>query len=344
MLQGKYRETTAVVRLKTGMDQKDPALRDQIIMRISEADHPRVGTKYVVWPMLEFSWAIDDHLIGATHILRGADLVKEDFIETFIWKHFEWPKVEFMHYGRLKFPDMKLSKTEARNKVQSGDFQGWDDPRTWSMQSLKKRGIRPEALRISLLDLGMSLTGISFSVNWLYANNKNIIDDQSNRYFYVEDPTRVEINEVPKEQYIAEPLLLPSKPEKGKRAIQLSVKNRISNIYISKSDKDRLEFNQIVRLKDLMNIKIQKIDKANNKIIASYHSAELNRDYSIIQWVPSDENIEVTILKPDGLISKGVGEINLKEIPLNKTIQFERFGFVNPVKKDKKSLYCYFTH
>jgi len=139
-------------------------------------------------------------------------------------------------------------------------------------------------------------------------------------------------------------LLLPSKPEKGKRAIQLSVKNRISNIYISKSDKDRLEFNQIVRLKDLMNIKIQKIDKANNKIIASYHSAELNRDYSIIQWVPSDENIEVTILKPDGLISKGVGEINLKEIPLNKTIQFERFGFVNPVKKDKKSLYCYFTH
>ena len=34
MLNGKYRETEAVVRLKTGMTQKDPALRDQIIMRI----------------------------------------------------------------------------------------------------------------------------------------------------------------------------------------------------------------------------------------------------------------------------------------------------------------------
>jgi len=344
MLQGKYPETTAVVRIKTGMDQKDPALRDQIIMRISEAEHPRVGTKYIVWPMLEFSWAIDDHLIGVTHILRGVDLVKEDFIETFIWEHFKWPKAEFLHYGRLKFPDMKLSKTESRNNIQDGIFQGWDDPRTWSLQSLKKRGIEPEALRISLLDLGMSLTGILFSVNWLYANNKNIIDELSDRYFYVEDPVHLEIIEVPKEQYLAESLLLPSKPEKGKRIIKVHVENRILNVYVSKSDNDKLEINQLIRLKDLMNIKIEKIDKANNKIIATYHSAELNREYSIIQWVPIDENIEITILKPDGSISKGVGEINLKDIGLDKTIQFERYGFVNPVRKDNKGLFCYFTH
>ncbi len=65
MLNGIYHEGEAVVRLKTGMDQKDPAIRDQIIMRISEAEHPKVGDKYTVWPMLEFSWAIDDYLIGA---------------------------------------------------------------------------------------------------------------------------------------------------------------------------------------------------------------------------------------------------------------------------------------
>jgi len=344
MLQGKYPETTATVRLKTGMDQKDPALRDQIIMRISEAEHPRVGTKYRVWPMLEFSWAIDDHLIGATHILRGLDLVKEDFIETFIWEHFKWPKAEFLHYGRLKFSDMKLSKTESRNKIKDGTFQGWDDPRTWSLQSLKKRGIKPEALRTSLLDLGMSLTGISFSVNWLYANNKNIIDELSDRYFYVEDPIQIEIKEVPKEHYIAEPFILPSKPEKGKRIIKLNAENNVLNVFISKSDKYKLEINQIIRLKDLMNIKIEKIDKTDKKIIAIYHSAKLNRKYSIIQWVAIDENIEINILKPDGSISKGVGEINLKDIELDKTIQFERYGFVNPVRRDKKSLYCYFTH
>ncbi|MFX0009861.1 MAG: glutamate--tRNA ligase family protein, partial [Candidatus Hermodarchaeota archaeon] len=182
MKTGKYHETEAVVRLKTGMEQKDPALRDQIIMRISEAEHPRVGYKYFAWPMLEFSWAIDDHLISATHILRGIDLVKEDIIEEFIWEHFNWKKSEFLHYGRIKFPNMKLSKTQSRNNIIQGIFESWDDPRTWSLQSLKKRGIRAEALRKTLLELGMSQTGIIFDESWLYSKNKDIIDGISDRY------------------------------------------------------------------------------------------------------------------------------------------------------------------
>jgi len=98
MLKGKYHEMEVVVRLKTGMRHKDPAQRDQILMRISEAEHPRVGTKYIVWPMLEFSWAIDDYLIGVTHILRGSDLIKEDYIEEFIWNHFWFKRVMRIKY------------------------------------------------------------------------------------------------------------------------------------------------------------------------------------------------------------------------------------------------------
>ncbi|MBY8987895.1 MAG: glutamate--tRNA ligase, partial [Candidatus Lokiarchaeota archaeon] len=214
---GKYHETDVVVRLKTGMDQKDPALRDQIIMRISEADHPRVGNKFYAWPMLEFSWAIDDHLIGATHILRGIDLVKEDVIEEFIWDHFNWKKGEFLHYGRIKFPNMKLSKTQSRNNINQGIFDGWDDPRTWSLQSLEKRGIRADALKKTLLELGMSTTGIIFDESWLYSKNKDIIDGISSRYFYVEEPINIEIENVPFSEYTAEPSLLPSNPKKGKR-------------------------------------------------------------------------------------------------------------------------------
>lgn len=344
ILTGRYHEMEAVVRLKTGMDQKDPALRDQIIMRISEADHPKVGTKYIVWPMLEFSWAIDDYLIGVTHILRGADLIKEDFIEDFIWDHFGWKKAEFLHYGRLNFPDMKLSKTEARNNIQNGNFSGWDDPRTWSLQSLEKRGIKPEALKRALLDLGMSMSGITFSVNWLYAKNKELVDELSDRYFYVDDPVVVEIVEVPFEEYIAEPFLLPSVPEKGKREIKGIVKNKQLNMFIAHSDAEKLKAGQILRLKDLINIQILSVDIKQKKIKSYYHSLELNRDYSIIHWVPQDENIKVSILKPDGSLTSGYGEINLLNIPLKKVIQFERYGFVNPLKIEKNELFCYFTH
>ena len=344
MLNGKYRETEAVVRLKTGMDQKDPALRDQIVMRISEAEHPRVGNKYIVWPMLEYSWAIDDHLIGITHILRGSDLIKEDFIEDFIWEHFKWKKAEFLHYGRLNFSDMKLSKTEARNNIQNGTYEGWEDPRTWSLQSLKKRGIRPEALKQTLLDLGMSLSGISFSVNWLYSKNKDIIDEISDRYFFVEDPILVEIDEVPFLEYMAVPMLLPSNPDKGNRIIIGIVKNNKIKIYIASTDAKELKVNQIIRLKDLINIQIYNKDLKKKYIKARYDSLELNRDFQIIHWVPEEKNIKVSVLKPDGLISKGFGEINLLKIPMNETIQFERYGFVNPIKLEKKELFCYFTH
>ncbi|MFX0024560.1 MAG: glutamate--tRNA ligase family protein, partial [Candidatus Hermodarchaeota archaeon] len=344
MLNRRYSEGEVVVRLKTGMDQKDPALRDQIIMRISEAEHPKVGNKYLVWPMLEYSWAIDDYLIGATHILRGIDLVKEGIIEEFIWDHFGWTKAELLYYGRINFANMKLSKTESRNNIQSGKYEGWDDPRTWSLQSLKKRGIKPEALRESLLELGMSQSGITFSVNWLYAKNQDIIDEISNRYFYVENPISVVIDNISKKEYTAKPLLHPTEPKKGNRIITCKALNNQLKLLISLSDAKKIKKNQVVRLKDLINIQIKTIDLDKNIILASYHSKELDREFSIIHWVPEDENIEVTILKPDGNLSKGKGELNLLEIPMNQTIQFERFGFVNPIKCEKNQLYCYFTH
>jgi glutamyl-tRNA synthetase len=344
MKTGKYHETDVVVRLKTGMDQKDPAIRDQIIMRISEAEHPRVGNKYLAWPMLEFSWAIDDHLIGATHILRGIDLVKEDVIEEFIWDHFNWKKGEFLHYGRIKFSNMKLSKTQSRNNIIQGVFDGWDDPRTWSLQSLEKRGIRAEALKKTLLELGMSTTGIIFDESWLYSKNKDIIDGLSNRYFYVEEPINIEIENVPISECVAEPLLLPSNPEKGKRKIKVITKDNRLKVLIAHSDANKLRKGQILRLKDLINIKIMSIDLNKNLINSNFHSFELNREFSIIQWVSKEENVKVSIIKPDGTISKGNGEVNLVNIPLNKTIQFERFGFVNPIKWEDNVLICYFTH
>ncbi|UCD02333.1 MAG: glutamate--tRNA ligase [Promethearchaeota archaeon] len=344
MLNGKYHEGDAVVRLKTGMDQKDPALRDQIIMRISEAEHPRVGYKYIIWPMLEFSWAIDDYLIGVTHILRGVDLIKEDFIEQFIWDHFKWKKAEFLHYGRINFTGMKLSKTEARNNIQKGIYKGWDDPRTWSLQSLKKRGIRPEALKETLLALGMSLTGINFSVNWLYAKNQDIIDGISNRYFFVEDPISLTITNVPSKKLISEPFLHPSNPKKGKRKITCIAEDNKLNLLIASSDAKKFIKGQVIRLKDLLNVKIESINLNEKRIEASFHSKELNRNFSIIQWVPKDENLEVSIVKPDGSISNGNGEINLLNIPMNQTIQFERYGFVHSIKLEHNHLFCYFTH
>ena len=130
MLDGTYPELGAVVRLKTEMDAPDPAIRDPVMLRISEREHPRVGSKYRVWPLLEFSWGIDDHELNISHIIRGKDLRKEGVLEERIWDVFQWKKPTITLYGRMKLYDLQLSKSESAQKIRSGEYSDWTDPRT----------------------------------------------------------------------------------------------------------------------------------------------------------------------------------------------------------------------
>lgn len=141
MLSGDFKEGDAVLRLKTSMLHKNPAFRDRALFRISNRQHPRLSAaQYRVWPLLEFSWAIDDHLLGVTHVLRGKDLIIEDQMEKHIWDVLGIRGPSFIHYGMLRIKETKLSKSKSKEEVLSGAFSGWDDPRTWSLQSLKKKG------------------------------------------------------------------------------------------------------------------------------------------------------------------------------------------------------------
>ena len=64
MNSGEIDEGGAVVRVKTGMDLPNPALRDWPALRIQHSPHPIVGDTYKVWPLLDFQSAIEDHLQG----------------------------------------------------------------------------------------------------------------------------------------------------------------------------------------------------------------------------------------------------------------------------------------
>src|SRR3989304_6993883 len=63
MLSGDYKEQEAVLRIKTDIAHKDPAIRDWVAFRIIRTPHPRpeAGNKYCVWPLLDFEGAVEDH-------------------------------------------------------------------------------------------------------------------------------------------------------------------------------------------------------------------------------------------------------------------------------------------
>jgi glutamyl-tRNA synthetase len=331
MLEGEYNSGEAVVRLKTSMQHKDPALRDVVLMRISTLEHPRVGNKYKVWPLLEFSWAIDDYLLGITHILRGKDLIKEDYIEKYIWKYFNWPVKIFIHYGSFHLKGGTLSKTRLRLLIEKGDYTGWDDPRTWSLQSLRKRGFNPIVLREFLLSFGLSLAEVSCSPENLYAKNREKIDPVANRYFFVAKPIDFKVEGHPKDNLIARIPVHPDYPERGYRTLKLST----SNILVAEKDVYILKENKIVRLKDLFNVEYSRqglLKYSDNQ--TSIH------DIPKIHWLPFESNVSVEVIMPDGKVEKGVGEESLKNIEIGTLLQFERFGFVR-YEADRR---FYFTH
>ena len=327
MLSGEYGEGEAVVRLKTDMAHPNPAFRDRVLFRIAEREHPRVGTRYRVWPLLEFSWAVDDHVLGVTHVLRGKDLVMEDLMETRIWDILGVDRrPHFVHFGILRFKDIELSKSRYRREIAAGRLAGIDDPRTWSLQSLRRRGIRPAALRNFVLSFGLSLTDIEVPAETLYAENRKIIDKDANRYFFVPEPLAIEIEGLPPVNSVKAPLH-PDFPGRGEREIPVGPK-----VHLAREDFEEFRGRE-VRLKDFCNVHLEKK--------ARFLSLE-NRDIPKIQWVT--HGVSTHLVLPDGSESRGLSEPLVASLKADEVVQFERVGFARIDHVSKAEVRAYFAH
>lgn len=326
------KEGHAVMRLKTDMKHPNPAFRDRVLFKISEREHPKVKNKYRVWPTLEMSWAIDDHLLGITHIIRGNELMIETEMERYIWDIFGWKHVEVEHVGHasLEFDKTggKISKSKSRKEVESGKYFGWDDPRTWSIKSLARRGIKPEAIREFVKEVGLNRTNISVPVESLYAINRKLIDGESNRYFFVENPIEIKIESGPNWEEV-EIQKHPDKFEKRKVAVS-------KKLLISSDDFNELKGKE-VRLLHLFNVNLNEESK-----LTSIDDTRPKK----IQWVSAkkDDFEKTKILMPNGLWIEGVSEKGIKSLKVGEIIQFERFGFCRYDGTSKGIKEFWFSH
>ncbi|MEM5811643.1 MAG: glutamate--tRNA ligase [Candidatus Aenigmatarchaeota archaeon] len=323
-----FKEGEAVLRIKTDMKHKDPAFRDRVIFRIVDREHPRVEKKYRVWPMLEFSWAIDDYLIGTTHILRGKQLVIEDMMEEYIWNIFGWKKCVFIHYGMMKIAEKeaKLSKSKSRELIEKGKLIGWEDPRTWSLISLRKRGIRKEAIREVILEMGLNLADVTVPAEILYAKNRKLLDKEAMRYFALIEPVEIEVENF--DNSIKE-IIIPLHPEMKEKVRKIKINS--NKFLIEKND----YFKNIGKRIGFIGLGSFLI-KENFK--AEFLTKEIFYEDQKIQWL-NDEFIKIKILFPNGEIVNALAEKNVENVKYDEVVQFIRIGFC---RKDKEIFF--FSH
>jgi glutamyl-tRNA synthetase len=318
----KYKEGEAVLRIKTDMDAKNPAVRDWPAVRIvDEPNHPL--KKSHVWPLYNFASALDDYLLGVSHIFRGQEHSTNEVKQRYLYEHMGWQFPEVIILGRFSLSDTVLSKSVIREGIANGEFRDWDDPRLGTLRTLRRRGFVPEAIRKIVVEVGSRPSDITISFENLSAYNRKIIDKSANRYFFVAEPKMIELIGSKKKK--VEPKLHPA----GEKRRTITVGNKV---YIEKEDFEKYKGLE-VRLKDFSNVKIG--EKAK---VTGYELKPTPK----IHWVP-EKHVNVRVLMSTGDI-KGVGEENILKTKVGDVVQFERFGFVRIESIQKTSVNCIFTH
>ncbi len=328
MVAGEYGQGEAVLRVKTDIQHKDPALRDWAAFRVvaKDAVHPRARAGLIpdhrCWPLLDFESAVEDHLQGVTHVIRGKDLMDSTRKQTFLYQHMGWKYPQTLYWGRVSVHEFgKFSTSGMRKAIEAGAYTGWDDPRLPTLRALRRRGFTAEGLRAFWVALGLTEKDVAVSMENIEAENGKRIDALSPRYFFVPDPAELPVDGLAGQT--ARPLLYPPHEDKGRR--ELVATDRV--VLPGNEVHDRL------RLKDLGNVEI-----ADGR--ARFTGHDLDRALPIVQWLPAGVGKPFKVLVPgvlgDDAPAGAVPELSEVEglvepaalANVGKTVQFERFGFV----------------
>jgi glutamyl-tRNA synthetase len=347
MLEGGYGEGEAVVRIKTDVEHPNPAVRDWPALRIIDPvkyPHPRVGSKYRVWPLYNFSTGLDDHLLGITHIIRGKEHLTNKVRQEYMYKHLGWKYPEAIHYGRLKITGAFLSKSKIVQGVREGLYEGWDDPRLATFLALRRRGIGPEAVKKLIIDVGPKTADVTLSWENLYAYNRKILDPTSDRYFFVSEPTALKVKYIPK---IFRPKLPlhPEKPERGFREYTVTPRGEGTVFWIAKKDADVAKVGKVIRLMELFNVKIESAapDIVEAAFASEAYAEARKAKAKLIHWILEGVEFPCQVVMPDATANKGVAESACKQLKPDTVIQFERFGFVR-IDENNAKLTAYYAH
>ncbi|WP_222918633.1 glutamate--tRNA ligase [Natrinema sp. SYSU A 869] len=321
MIAGDYSSGEMVLRVKTDIEHKNPALRDWVSFRMIDTPHPREeASEYRCWPMLDFQSGVDDHLLEVTHIIRGIDLQDSAKRQQFVYDYFGWEYPEVIHWGHVQLDDydVKMSTSTISELIDDGALDGWDDPRAPTLKSLRRRGIRGEAIVEAMTGLGTSTTDVDLAMSSIYANNRDLIDEETDRWFFVRDGNQIPLAGDPPAE--ANPPLHPNHEDRGVREIPVSdsVMLELGDI----PDEDESGEQRIW----LKGFGCFRFDDGVLQYTGDDIDVVREGSVDVIHWVPADGRVPVRMRTMDGDVT-GHAEPGVADLAIDEMVQFERVGF-----------------
>ncbi|MDA1082101.1 MAG: glutamate--tRNA ligase family protein, partial [Gemmatimonadetes bacterium] len=148
MRAGEFADGAHVLRAKIDMAHPNMIMRDPLLLRIRKASHYRRGDTWCIYPLYDFAHGLSDAIEGITHSLCTLEFKDSNDIYKWLVREagFERPP-EQTEFSRLELDYTVVSKRKLLRLVNEGHVSGWDDPRMPTIAGMRRRGIRPEALR-----------------------------------------------------------------------------------------------------------------------------------------------------------------------------------------------------
>ncbi|MFB6270088.1 MAG: glutamate--tRNA ligase [Halobacterium sp.] len=347
MVDGDYDPGEMVLRVKTDIEHKNPALRDWVAFRLIDTPHPREeAAEYRCWPMLDFQSGVDDHLTGVTHIIRGIDLQDSAKRQQFVYDYFDWEYPEVIHWGHVQVDeyDVKMSTSTIRGLIDEGELDGWDDPRAPTLPSVQRRGIRGQALVDAMVELGTSTSNVDLAMSSVYANNRDLVDDEAPRQFFVRedfddrgsgaDESYAAI-EVPIEGApdVANPPVHPEHEERGERDVPVG-----DAVLVEEADLPAVGGR--VWLKGCGPVRY---DGERFEFLDADIDVVREEGVDVVHWVSGDDNVPVRLRTMDGDVS-GYAEPGFGDVDPDEVVQFVRVGFARCDRHDADESVAYYAH
>ncbi len=366
MRDGEFGPGEHVLRAKIDMSAANMKLRDPILYRIVDAVHYRTGSEWPIYPMYDFAHPLSDAIEGVSHSLCTLEFENNRDVYDWVLDHLvEGPRPHQYEFARLVLDHTIVSKRKLIRLVREGVVAAWDDPRMPTLSALRRRGVRPEAIREFTNRVGVAKANSRTDMALLDSSIRDDLSPLAPRVMAVLEPLKVVLTNLAEDTDVQldAPYWPPDVPGEGSREVPLT-----REVFIERSDFEehppagfrRLAPGRSVRLRHGPVIRLDEVvtdaSGALLELRAHAFDEELGANpegvkvWAAIHWVSATKGVPMTArlydrlfspadpeaaegdlldhVNPDALTEvRGFVEPSVVEDPLDQRYQFERLGY-----------------
>ena len=365
MTAGEFSNGERTLRAKIDMAHPNLNMRDPVIYRIIHASHHRTGDKWCVYPTYDWAHGLEDSIEGVTHSLCSIEF--EDHRPLYDWylEKLGVYHPQQIEFARLNLDYTVMSKRKLKQLVDEEHVSGWDDPRMPTISGMRRRGYTAVAIRNFMAEIGVAKRDNVMELAKLEYHLRQDLNQHTERRMAVLQPLKVVITNYPEEA--TETLAAVNNPEDaaaGMREISFGRELYIEqNDFMEDPPKKffRLAPGREVRLRYAYFLTCEEVlkdDQGNPVELHCTYDPETKggnapdgrKVKATLHWVHAQDAVQArvhlydrlfSVPNPDSVdnfleamnplslevLSDCMLERSLADVPVGKTVQFERLGY-----------------